>query len=124
MTTSWSRGNSTVTFLRLCSRAPRTTIRSWGTPVSLPESRQIEQMFQRFRRFTPGIEEPGTFRPELFRPRCLLRLEIGRLRHVRPEFAHLSHAIHGHDRDRVALARTVRDAPVEDEEPACVAKTR
>ena len=33
ITTSRSRGNSTVTFLRLCSRAPRTTIRSWGTPA-------------------------------------------------------------------------------------------
>ena len=31
ITTSRSRGNATSTFLRLCSRAPRTTIRSWGT---------------------------------------------------------------------------------------------
>src|SRR5512135_430279 len=31
MTTSRSRGNATSTSLRLCSRAPRTTIRSWGT---------------------------------------------------------------------------------------------
>src|SRR5215211_3393519 len=31
ITTRRSRGKATSTFLRLCSRAPRTTIRSWGT---------------------------------------------------------------------------------------------
>src|SRR5689334_6872090 len=33
MTTSWSRGISRSTFLRLCSRAPRTTILSWDTAL-------------------------------------------------------------------------------------------
>src|SRR3954470_6676969 len=34
MTTSLSRGIETETFLRLCSRAPVTTIWSWGTDTS------------------------------------------------------------------------------------------
>ncbi|GAA08399.1 hypothetical protein ATPR_1403 [Acetobacter tropicalis NBRC 101654] len=29
-TTNWSRGKSTSTFFRLCSRAPRTRIIDWG----------------------------------------------------------------------------------------------
>src|SRR5512141_15482 len=36
ITTRRSRGNATSTSLRLCSRAPRTTIRSWGTPQVYP----------------------------------------------------------------------------------------
>src|SRR4051812_17632768 len=47
MTTSWSRGNSTVTFLRLCSRAPRTTIRSWGTQKVYRNRRKSNRCFSR-----------------------------------------------------------------------------
>src|SRR4051812_25423802 len=49
MTTNRSRGNATVTSLRLCSRAPRTTSWSWGTSLfyrksSIPNRRSVPSL--------------------------------------------------------------------------------
>src|SRR3954447_18141338 len=62
MTTSESRGSSTVTSLRLCSRAPATTMDSWRDirpPLSLgnPRTEEHERVF-----VLPalcGSEQPG-----------------------------------------------------------------
>src|SRR3990172_7343865 len=44
MTTSRSRGSSTVMFLRLCSRAPRTTIESWVMRFPAALSRALDPL--------------------------------------------------------------------------------
>src|SRR3989454_3691775 len=67
-TTSWSRGSSTSMFLRLCSRAPRTTIRSlamdhhYGGPAgSLPTLRRPRppRVVTPSRPATPPAPPPG-----------------------------------------------------------------
>src|SRR3954463_3955695 len=65
MTTSESRGSSTVTSLRLCSRAPATRMDSWRD-ISLPlilrrgQTEEREQVFVfRSERGSSGCEQPG-----------------------------------------------------------------
>src|SRR4051794_522686 len=45
MTTSESRGSSTVTSLRLCSRAPETTMEDWGEGIGSLQSRGVADGF-------------------------------------------------------------------------------
>src|SRR5262245_42339029 len=61
MTTSRSRGNATSTFLRLCSRAPRTTIRSWRT-------RPAYRMCVKSNRCSRRTAAPSRAPPVGFRP--------------------------------------------------------
>src|SRR5215218_4538021 len=62
MTTSESRGSSTVTSLRLCSRAPATTIDSWRDirrPLSLGARRTEEHEHAFVLPALCGSEQPG-----------------------------------------------------------------
>src|SRR5918995_5400194 len=62
MTTSESRGSSTVTSLRLCSRAPATRMDSWRdirTPLSLGNPRTEEHEHAFVLAALCGREQPG-----------------------------------------------------------------
>src|SRR3972149_1839506 len=67
-TTNLSRGISTVTFFRLCSRAPRTMIRSSGILSSAPPARHPAGA---------APPPPAQFPPLVAQRRRLLELQVG-----------------------------------------------
>src|SRR5213594_506178 len=58
-TTSWSRGSSTSMFLRLCSRAPRTMIRSLAIEPLCPLSARLPTAAERWQQ----LQRRGSFGP-------------------------------------------------------------
>src|SRR3954470_3750569 len=66
MTTSESRGSSTVTSLRLCSRAPETTMEDWGEGIGSLQSRRVADGFSEQTFASP--ESPAKWPDDRFPP--------------------------------------------------------